>query len=119
VKRVFAAEVGITGLSLDAAREAGLDAEITVITARTRPAYVPGSGLIHVALVAERGSGRLLGGQIVGASGAAKRIDVLATVIAAGESVGFLGALDLGYAPPFSPVWDPLLVAARVATKRV
>ncbi len=66
-------------------------------------------------LVTEQGTGRLLGGQIVGEEGAGKRIDVLATALTAGMTVQAMIDLDLGYAPPFSPVWDPVLVAARVA----
>ena len=73
--------------------------------------------MITVKLVTERRSGRLLGGQIVGREGAAKRIDILATAITAGMTVEQMTALDLSYAPPFAPVWDPLLVAARKATE--
>jgi hypothetical protein len=54
-----------------------------------------------------------LGGQIVGLEGAAKRIDVLATALTAGMSVQQIIDLDLSYAPPFSPVWDPVQIAAR------
>ena len=28
-------------------------------------------------------------------------------------------SLDLSYAPPFSPVWDPVLIAARKAFEAV
>ncbi len=66
-------------------------------------------------VVADRGSGRLLGAQIVGREGAAKRIDVLATAIWNEMTVDEIQQLDLGYAPPFSPVWDPVLVAVRKA----
>ena len=70
-------------------------------------------------LVTELRSGRLLGGQIVGREGAAKRIDILATAITAGMTVEQMTALDLSYAPPFSPVWDPVLIAARKAAEAV
>ena len=62
--------------------------------------------------MAERGSGRLLGGQAVGYGGVDKRIDVLATALYAGLTVEDLTRLDLEYAPPFNSVWDPLQVAA-------
>ena len=58
-----------------------------------------------VKLVTEQGTGRLLGGQIVGEGGAGKRIDVFATALTAGMTVQAMIDLDLGYAPPFSPVW--------------
>jgi hypothetical protein len=79
--------------------------------------YFPGSGEITVKVLAERGSGRLLGGQIVGMEGSAKRIDTLATALHAGFTVEEMINLDLGYAPPFSPVWDPVVIAAREALK--
>ena len=83
---------------------------------RTRAGYYPGSGPIWVKLVVAP-DGRLLGGQIVGVEGAAKRIDVLATASGRGMAVDELELLDLSYAPPYSGVYDPLLVAARAATK--
>lgn len=72
-----------------------------------------------VKMLAERGTGRLLGLQIVGGEGAAKRVDVGAVALTAGMTVGRMVDLDLGYAPPFSPVWDPVLVAARKAADTV
>ncbi len=66
-------------------------------------------------LVTEQRTGRLLGAQIIGREGAAKRVDVLAACLWNRMTVEEIINLDLGYAPPFSPVWDPVLVAARVA----
>ena len=68
-----------------------------------------------VKLIAERGTGRLLGAQIVGRSEAAKRIDALAVALWNGMTVEEMAGLDLGYAPPYAPVWDPVLIAARKA----
>jgi NADPH-dependent 2,4-dienoyl-CoA reductase/sulfur reductase-like enzyme len=106
-------EVGRTGVG-----EAELTAlEVPFITAkanaRTHPPYHPSAAPITVKLIAEPGSGRLLGGQIVGGPGSAQRINILATALQAGMSADELAALDLGYAPPFSSVWDPILLAAR------
>jgi len=61
----------------------------------------------------DRASGRLLGAQMAGPEGVAKRIDVLATALHAGMTVEQVAQLDLSYAPPFSTVWDPVLVAAQ------
>jgi NADPH-dependent 2,4-dienoyl-CoA reductase/sulfur reductase-like enzyme len=117
VSRLCRYEVARTGLS---EREAA-DADIEVVTAtvkdRTRAGYFPGAGPIWVKLVCEPGTGRLLGGQIVGVEGAAKRIDVLATCVWAGLTVAEIELLDLGYAPPYSGVYDPVLVAARASVK--
>jgi hypothetical protein len=70
-------------------------------------------------MIAERRSGRLLGAQIVGKDGAAKRIDVLAATIWNSMTVTEILGMDLSYAPPFSPVWDPVLIAARKAQDAV
>jgi NADPH-dependent 2,4-dienoyl-CoA reductase/sulfur reductase-like enzyme len=119
VTRICAYEIARTGLGADEAREAGIDVRSVVVKDKTRAGYYPGAGPIWVKLVVEPGTGRLLGGQIVGVEGAAKRIDVLATCVWTGMAVDELELLDLSYAPPFSGVYDPLLVAARAATKVV
>jgi hypothetical protein len=46
-------------------------------------------------------------------------VDIAAVALTARMTVEQMTALDLGYAPPFSPVWDPVLVAARRATAAV
>ena len=112
-------EVARTGLSSREAAEAGLDFRSTVIEARTRAGYYPGAEALHVKLLAEAGTGRLLGGQIVGGQGAAKRVDIIAAALTAGMTVEDLVDLDLGYAPPFSPVWDPVQIAGRELLKSV
>jgi CoA-dependent NAD(P)H sulfur oxidoreductase len=111
VVKVFDLEVARTGLGLAEARAAGLDAVATDVLSRSRAKYYPGATPLHVRLVHTPG-GRLLGGQIAGREGAAKRIDVLATALYAGLTVTDLAALDLSYAPPFAPVYDPVLAAA-------
>jgi NADPH-dependent 2,4-dienoyl-CoA reductase/sulfur reductase-like enzyme len=118
VTRICGREVGRTGLTVAEAEElAGLDVVAAVARSTTRAAYFPGTGDIWVKLVAERSTGRLLGGQIVGVEGAAKRVDVLATAIWSGMTVHELELLDLGYAPPVAPVFDPVLVAASATVR--
>ena len=119
VSKICRYEVGRTGISEREAADAGVDVVSATIKDRTRAGYYPGAGPIWVKLVAEPGSGRLLGGQIVGVEGAAKRIDVLATAVWAGLAVDELALLDLSYAPPFSGVYDPLLIAARALAKQL
>ncbi|MDR1193771.1 MAG: FAD-dependent oxidoreductase [Peptococcaceae bacterium] len=116
--KVIEKEGARTGLSLREAGLAGIDAWESTITSYTRAAGYPGRGEITVKLVVEKGSRRLLGGQIFGAAGAGKRIDVLAALLQTGASIDLLAELDLAYAPPFSPVWDPLLVAANQAVSK-
>ena len=112
-------EVARTGLNEREATAAGFRFHAAKIEATTRASYYPGAQPITVKLLAERGSGRVLGGQIVGREGAAKRIDVIATSLHARFDVDEMLALDLSYAPPFAPVWDPILVAARRAVSLV
>jgi Uncharacterized NAD(FAD)-dependent dehydrogenases len=96
------------------AREAGFDPERVTITAGSRSGYYPGAAETTVTLVADRETGQVLGAATVGEDRAAKRIDPVATALDAEMTVGELERLDLGYAPPFSPVWDPVLVAGKV-----
>lgn len=110
-------EVARTGLSSAEARAAGFTVVTSTIDATTRAGYYPGAGPMRVRLVVESSSGRLLGAQIVGGDGAAKRIDTCATAITAGMDVQQVLDLDLAYSPPFSPVWDPIATAAREASK--
>jgi NADPH-dependent 2,4-dienoyl-CoA reductase/sulfur reductase-like enzyme len=119
VSRLCRYEVARTGITEREAAAAGIEVVAAEIKDKTRAGYFPGAGPVWVKLVCEPGTGRLLGGQIVGVEGAAKRIDVLATCVWAGLGVEEIELLDLGYAPPFSAVYDPVLVAARAARKRL
>lgn len=112
VVRVFDLEVGRTGLTEQEARAAGLSCMVTTLDSSDHAGYLPGACALTVKLVAEQGTGRLLGGQAVGYGGVAKRIDVLATALYTDMTVDDLTQLDLAYAPPFNSVWDPIQVAA-------
>ncbi|MEA2192864.1 MAG: hypothetical protein QOI73_2985, partial [Solirubrobacteraceae bacterium] len=117
VVKVCDLEVGRTGLGEQEAADAGLDVVGASITHLSRARYYPGHEPLQVKLVAERGTGRLLGGQLVGREGVAKRVDVVAGALHAGATADELSRYDLSYAPPFAPVWDPVLLAAREAAK--
>jgi NADPH-dependent 2,4-dienoyl-CoA reductase/sulfur reductase-like enzyme len=112
-------EVARTGLQESEAKQAGFSFASVKIEGRTRAGYYPGAGKIYVKLIFESKGGRLLGGQIVGQEGAAKRIDVLATALHAKMNAGDMINLDLGYSPPFSPAWDPILIACRQAAGQI
>jgi NADPH-dependent 2,4-dienoyl-CoA reductase/sulfur reductase-like enzyme len=113
VTRICRTEIGRTGLTEEEARGAGFAPVAARLDATTTASYMPDSQQTTVKLIAERRSGRLLGAQIVGGQGSAKRVDVIATALAARMDVEDLIGMDLGYAPPFSSVWDPVQVAAR------
>ncbi|TXS19465.1 flavoprotein oxidoreductase [Streptomyces sp. adm13(2018)] len=119
VSKVCDLELARTGLREKDAREVGLRYVTVTVESTSRAGYYPGAAEMTVKMLAERRTGRLLGVQIVGREGAAKRVDVAAVALTAGMTVERMTALDLGYAPPFSPVWDPVLVAARKATAAV
>ncbi|GFH73865.1 flavoprotein oxidoreductase [Streptomyces diastaticus subsp. diastaticus] len=119
VSKVCDLEIARTGLLEAQAREVGFQFVTVRVESTSRAGYFPGAASMTVKMLAERRTGRLLGTQIVGREGAGKRVDVAAVALTAGMTVEQMTALDLGYAPPFSPVWDPVLVAARKATRAV
>jgi NADPH-dependent 2,4-dienoyl-CoA reductase/sulfur reductase-like enzyme len=113
VTRVCHVEIGRTGLSLREAESHGFVAVEASVEGETRAGYLPERKPITIKALAEAGTGRMLGAQIVGEEGTAKRIDVLATAIQAGLTAEEVVELDLGYAPPFGPVWDPVHLVGR------
>jgi NADPH-dependent 2,4-dienoyl-CoA reductase/sulfur reductase-like enzyme len=115
VTKVCNLEAARTGLSSAEAEAAGYSFVKAAVDSTTKAGYFPGAAPIRVTMIAERRSGRLLGAQIVGEEAAAKRIDALAICIWNEMTVDEVLSLDLSYAPPFSPVWDPVLIAARKA----
>jgi len=112
-------EIARTGLTEREAEAAGLDAFGVITEASSRAHYYPGGQSMRIKIVAERQTGRMLGAQIVGGQGAGKRIDVLATALWNKMSLDEVGGMDLSYAPPFSPVWDPVLLAAGKAAAKL
>lgn len=119
VCKVCSYEVARTGLQEKELAKLGIAYATATIDSTTRAGYYPGSKKIVVKLLAEKNSGRLLGGQIIGEEGAAKRIDVLATAVTHNLTLQNLIDMDLSYAPPFSPVWDPVQTCARKLVKMI
>lgn len=119
VVKIFDLEVARTGLTEKEASESGLDTVSGTIISRTRAHYYPGGKPITIKVVIDKKKGKILGAQMVGGEGVAKRIDIVVAGLYKGMTAGELSRLDLSYAPPFAPVWDPLLVAANDALKKV
>jgi len=117
ISKICDTEVARTGLSSVEAARAGFVFDVSTVQSTTRASYYPGAEPMTTRFVVERNTGRLLGAQIVGGAGAAKRIDTCAVAITAGMTVEQIVQLDLAYAPPFSSVWDPVLQAAREAIR--
>ena len=119
ITKICALEIALTGLNADAAAHSGRDAVRVSIETTTTASYYPSAEKMTVVMLAERGSRRILGAQIVGGDGAAKRIDTVATALWNDMTVDDLIQCDLAYAPPFSSVWDPVQQAARVAATKL
>ncbi len=119
VFKVFDLQVARTGLNFKQAEDAGFDPAQIVIKSRSRAHAHPGSCTIMVNMVGDKKSGRLLGAQMVGKEGVAHRINAAAVALHAGMTVEKFSQCDLAYAPPFSPVWDPLLTAANQLIKQL
>ncbi len=115
VLKAFDLEIARTGLiDSQRAEEAGYTMVKKTITTPSRPHYYPGGSDIKITMTADKNTGKLLGTSMVGKEGTAKRIDTVAASLHKDTSVPELEMFDLSYAPPFSPVWDPILTAAKV-----
>jgi NADPH-dependent 2,4-dienoyl-CoA reductase/sulfur reductase-like enzyme/rhodanese-related sulfurtransferase len=115
IVRVLHMTAGFTGLNTAQAAKAGFSFFSSVTTDPNHAGYYPGSAPMIIKIVAEEGTGRLLGAQLVGQEGVDKRTDVLATAIAGRMTVFDLENLDLAYAPPFGSANDPVNTAGFVA----
>ncbi|MEV6349345.1 FAD-dependent oxidoreductase [Actinoplanes sp. NPDC051851] len=119
VTKVCDLEVARTGLTSAEAALAGFATVTAPVESTNRAGYFPGAVPMTVKLIAERDTGVLLGAQIVGRTEAAKRVDALAVALWNRMTVTEMTALDLGYAPPYAPVWDPILIAARKTEEKL
>ncbi len=113
--KVFNLTVARTGLSLEEAKKHGFNAVEAKVTGSTKAGYIPGGVKVTLKVVADADTGRLLGAQAVGPSETALwRVNVIASLLTTHGTVWDLFHSDIGYAPPLAPVWDSLIVAARL-----
>ena len=117
--KVFELEVAFTGLGMEAAQKYGFDVDSQVIEAESKVGYMPGAKRLIIKLIFERKSGRLLGAQMVGKEGIARRINALAVALHQKMAIDEIARLDFAYAPPFSGTLDPILIAAEQAAKKI
>ena len=117
--KVFELEVAFTGLGILAAQRYGFDVDSQVIEAESKVGYMPGAKRILVKLIFDRRDGRLLGGQMIGKEGVARRINALAVALHQKMTIDEIARLDFAYAPPFSAPFDPILIAAEQAAKKI
>jgi pyruvate/2-oxoglutarate dehydrogenase complex dihydrolipoamide dehydrogenase (E3) component len=119
VFKTFDMQVARTGLTVEEASAAGFDPAAVTIKSRSRAHAHPDAGIIHVHMIGDRASGRLLGVQMVGREGVAHRINGPAVALHGQMTVDQFSQCDLAYAPPFGPTWDPMLTAANQLLKRL
>ncbi|MEW6348242.1 MAG: FAD-dependent oxidoreductase [Thermodesulfobacteriota bacterium] len=119
VFKVLDMEVATTGLRVNDAGEAGFAPVEIVIQSRSRAHAHPGNQTIHICMLGDSKTGRLLGAQMVGREGVAHRINAVAVALHAGMTAEDFVQCDMAYAPPFSPVWDPLLTAGNQLLKKL
>jgi NADPH-dependent 2,4-dienoyl-CoA reductase/sulfur reductase-like enzyme len=117
--KVFELEVAFTGLGTEAARRYGFDVDSQIIEAESKVGYMPGAKRILIKLIFDRKNGRLLGAQMAGKEGVARRINALAVALHQRMTIDEISRLDFAYAPPFSAPFDPILIAAEQATKKM
>ncbi|MEO7652022.1 MAG: FAD-dependent oxidoreductase [Bryobacteraceae bacterium] len=116
IVELFGLGIGLTGLSEAQAKAERFDPVSVRVDGFSHARYLQGRPTT-VELVADRATGRLLGGSVTGELGVAGRVNVIAAALASGMRVEDFDQLDLAYAPPFAPVWDPLLVASHQLLK--
>lgn len=119
VTKVFDLYIAATGLTLGQAKAAGYDAVSSVITKGDRASYYPGSRDNKLCLILDKKTGRLLGAQGIGSESVAGRINVFVAAVTCGMTVEEINELDLVYSPSVAPVYDPILIAASQAMKKV
>ncbi len=115
--KIFGLEIAAVGLSLQQAKERGFDAVSVTIKHWSQAPVMPGARPVYVRLIVERGTARLLGGEVLGEDGAALRADILIPFVRQGLRADDLEETDLIYTPPVAPARDPLWIAASAARK--
>lgn len=119
VTKFFDTEVGVTGLTDFFANKAGLETVTGKITSKTRPEYYPGGLPIEIKIVVDRESHRIVGGQIVGGEEVTQRINALSFAIQKHMTVQELAKADTAYAPPLNETWEPMVLAAEIALRKI
>ena len=114
VLRVFDLYAACTGLSERAAKEAGIPCESAYVIPSDTVSLMPGSAPIHLKIVFETPTGRILGAQAIGMGAANRRIDVIAALISMGGALDDLKETELCYAPVVGTAKDAVHMAALV-----
>jgi NADPH-dependent 2,4-dienoyl-CoA reductase/sulfur reductase-like enzyme len=116
--KVFDLEIGMTGITEAQAEKLGFKVISQQVEASSRIQAYPGAKPTLLKIVADQTTGRILGGNWVGWDGEARKINILAVALQQRMNLEDISRLDLAYAPPYSPVWDPLLIAANLLKRK-
>ncbi|MEB3816815.1 MAG: FAD-dependent oxidoreductase, partial [Desulfurococcales archaeon] len=120
VFKTFNLVVARTGLSKKEAEKHGFKPIEASLEARTKAHYLPGGVRFKLKVIADEETGRLLGAQSVGPDDSVYwRINVIASLLTTGATVWDLFTSDIGYAPTVAPVWDALIIAARLLMRKL
>ncbi|MCK4434851.1 FAD-dependent oxidoreductase, partial [Candidatus Bathyarchaeota archaeon] len=119
VTKFFDTEIGVTGLTEFFAQKAGLETFTGAITSRTRPDYYPGGLPIKIKIVVEKDSQRIIGAQIIGGEQVTQRVNALSFGMQKQMTVRELARADTAYAPPLNETWEPMVLAAEIALRKL
>lgn len=119
IMKFFEFTVGRTGFNEAQALEAGFDPVSVTVTAADKPHFMPGAAWMVIKLVADKETGRLLGGQIFGPGNVDKRVDSLVSAVTGGLTVNDLADTDFAYAPPYATALDPMTQTANVLRNKM
>lgn len=117
--KVFDLEVVQVGISTEEAKDSGYDIVTETVTGWNKVAIMPGSTKTTIHMIVDKRTRRLLGANVYGESGAVLRGNALAVAIQHRITIDEMQRWDLIYTPPFSPLWDPILVAANATAKKL
>ena len=119
VTKFFDTEVGVTGLTEFFAKRAGIETVVGAISSKTRPEYYPGGLPIKIKLVVEKESQRLIGAQMIGGEEVTQRVNALSFAMQKHMTVRELAKADTAYAPPLNETWEPMVLAAEIALRKL
>jgi NADPH-dependent 2,4-dienoyl-CoA reductase/sulfur reductase-like enzyme/rhodanese-related sulfurtransferase len=119
VFKTFDSNVAKTGLSMKEAEREGFHPIQAIVRGFDRAHYYPGQKESTLKVITDKETGRILGGQAIGEGPSDKFIDILAMALHAKMTCEELASVDLSYAPPFSPVLSPVIVAANVLLNKL
>ena len=110
--KLFDMNAAATGLNEKTAKAAGIPYDFVYVQQSDKVSIMPDSAPLHLKLLFETPTGRILGAQAIGKGSADKRIDVIAAMITMGGTLEDLKELELCYSPVFGTAKDAVNQAA-------